>query len=81
VGLVLGNFPAEPLWSLYMLQEFFLPDISLLENREQCTRGNFWMVWNRDKSPGFRMQEMNMAAGLAYRFETKNSKDLNYFKS
>lgn len=67
--------------SLHMLQEFFFFDIRLLENREQCTRGELWMVWDRDKSPGFRMKEMNMAAGLAYRFETKNCKDLNYFKS
>ena len=67
--------------SLHVLQELFLFDISLLENREQCTRGDLRMVGNRDKSPGFRMQEMNMAAGMAYRFETKNSEDLNYFKS
>ncbi len=67
--------------SLHMLQEFFLFDIRLLENREQCTRRNLQMVRNRDESPGFRMQKMNMAAGLAYRFETKNRKDLNYFKS
>ena len=67
--------------SLYVLQELFLFNISLLENREQCTRGDLRMVWDRDESPGFRMQEMNMAAGLAYRFETKNSKNLNYFKS
>jgi hypothetical protein len=64
-----------------MLQEFFLFDISLFENREQCTCGNLRMVGNRDKPPGFRMQEMNMAAGLAYRFETKSSEDFNYFKS
>jgi hypothetical protein len=39
------------------------------------------MAGDRNESPGFRMQEMNMAAGLAYGFETKNGKDLNYFKS
>ena len=76
-----GNFPAGPSQSLHVLQELFLFDICLLENREQCTRGDLRMVWNRDKSPGFRMQEMNMAAGLAYRFETKNDEDFNYFKS
>jgi len=27
------------------------------------------------------MQEMNMAAGLTYRFEAKKGKDFNYFKS
>ena len=64
-----------------MLQEFVLPDISLLENREQCTCGNLGMVGDRDESPGFRMQEMNMAAGLTYRFEAKTGKDFNYFKS
>ena len=39
------------------------------------------MVGNRNKPPGFGMQEMDMAAGLPYRFETKNGEDLNYFKS
>jgi len=39
------------------------------------------MVGDRDESPGFRMQEMNMATGLAYRLKTKNGEDFNYFKS
>ena len=29
------------------------------------------MVGNRDEPPAFGMQEMNMAAGLPYRFKTK----------
>jgi hypothetical protein len=64
-----------------VFQEFFLIDIILLENRDQCTGGNFGMVGNGDESPCFRMQEMDMAAGLAYWFETKKSEDFNYFKS
>ena len=39
------------------------------------------MVGDRDESPGFRMQEMNMAAGLAYRVENKNGEDFNYSPS
>lgn len=64
-----------------MLQKIFLFNICLPENRDQCTCGDLRMVGNRNESPGFRMQEMNMTAGLAYRFETKNRKNLNYFKS
>jgi hypothetical protein len=60
-----------------MLQEFVLPDISLLENQEQCTCGNLGMVGDCDESPGFRMQEMDMAAGLAYRVENENGEDFN----
>ena len=45
------------------------------------SRGDLGMVRNGDESPGFRMQEMNMAAGLTYRFETKSPEDFNYFKS
>ena len=64
-----------------MLQEFVLSDIRLLEDREQCTCGNLGKVGDRDESPGFLMQEMNMAAGLTYRFVAKTGKDFNYFKS
>jgi len=64
-----------------MLQEFVLSDIRLLEDREQCTCGNLGKVGDRDESPGFLMQEMNMAAGLAYRVENKNGEDSNYSPS
>jgi len=67
--------------SLHMRQEFFLPYICLLENREQCACGDLRMVRNRDESPAFWMQEMYVAARLAYRFEPKNGEDFNYFKS
>ena len=53
LGIGPGNFPAGLLWLLHVLQEFFLFDISLFENRKQCTRSNLRMVWNRDESPGF----------------------------
>jgi len=39
------------------------------------------MVGNGDESPCLWMQEMDMAAGLPYRFETKNGEDFYYFKS
>ena len=39
------------------------------------------MVGNGDESPCLWMQEMDMTAGLPYRFETKNGEDFNYFKS
>ena len=54
-----------------MLQKIFLVDICLLENREQRTGGNLRMVGNGDESPCFRMQEMDMATGLPYRFKPK----------
>ena len=80
-GPVPGNFPADPFGHFTCFRNSFLPDISLLEIREQCTCGNLGMVEDRDESPGFRIQEMNMSAGLAYRVETKNGEDFNYSPS
>jgi hypothetical protein len=48
---------------------------------DQCACGNLGMVRDRHEPPGFRMQEMDMTAGLPYRFETKNGEDFDYFKS
>jgi len=62
----------ENFGSLDMFQKFFLPDICLTENRKQGTGCNLGMIGNGNEPPAFRMQEMNMAAGLAYRFKTKN---------
>ncbi len=39
------------------------------------------MVRNCNETIGFRMQEMNMATCLTYRFVAKTGKDFNYFKS
>jgi hypothetical protein len=67
--------------SLHVPEKFFPVNICLFENRKHCAGGQFRMVGNRHESPGFRMQEMNMTAGLPYRFKSKFCKDLNNFKS
>jgi hypothetical protein len=39
------------------------------------------MVGNGDEPSVLRMQEMDMAAGLPYRFESKSCEDFYYLKS
>lgn len=59
-------------------KKIFLFDICLFENRDQRICGDLHMAGNRNEA---RMQEMNMAPGLVYRFETKTRENLNYFTS
>jgi hypothetical protein len=62
-------------------EKFFLVNICLLENREHCAGGQFRVVGNRHEPPGFRMQEMDMTAGLPNRFKSKISEYLDKLKS
>jgi len=68
-------------YSLHPFQKFIFLDICLFENRDQCACGNLRMVRNGHKSSVLVMEKMDMAAGLAYRFESKIREDLNNFTS
>jgi hypothetical protein len=66
---------------LHVLQEFFLLNIRLFQNRQECTCCDLGVAGDRDKPTALGMKEMDMTAGLADRPETKNGKDLYYLKS
>jgi len=67
--------------SLHVLQEFFLLNICLFQDRQKCSCCDLGVAGNRNKTTAVGMKQMDMAAGLANRLKTKNGKDLNYFKS
>jgi hypothetical protein len=67
--------------SLHVFQEFFFVDVCLFENGKQGACGNLRMVGNRNKPPAFRVQQMDMAAGLSYRFEPKKGENFYDLKS
>jgi len=62
-------------------EKFFPVNICLFENCKYCSGGQFRMVGNGHEPPGFRMQEMNMTAGLPDRFKSEICEDLDNFKS
>jgi hypothetical protein len=76
-----GVWLAKALLSLHVFQEFIPVDVCLFENGKQGACGNLMMVGNRDKPPAFRVQEMDMTAGLPDRFEPKKSENFYDLKS
>jgi hypothetical protein len=64
-----------------MLQEFFLVDICLLQDRQERACCDLGVIRNNNEPAAIRVKQIDMAAGLADRLKTKNGKDLYYLKS
>lgn len=52
---------------LFARQEFFLPDIGLLENRKESSGRKLPVGWHRNEPPFLFVPEMDMADALLYR--------------